>query len=95
MMNGGPEDDESPLFPPVTGRGMGAESTVLRESKKSPKQIIKEAEGVLNPGKSRAKKVVKGSKPKNLRASSKKKRGAFGEAYQPPAGNAPKGVRVA
>lgn len=101
LMNGGPGDDESPLFPATAGRGMGYEELVrLQESnhrKKSSKQIIKEAEGVLNPKHTRAK-VKKAAKPKNLRASDPKKgrkAGAFGEAYKAPSGAKGKGVRVA
>lgn len=94
LFNGGPEDDESPLFPATTGMGMLAETRLLeskRRGKKSPKQIIKEAEGTLNRAKP---KVKTGKKPENLRASGKKKVGPFGEAYTAkPAGK--KGVRVA
>jgi hypothetical protein len=107
LANGGPEEEYGPTFPGITGRGMGRESRALAESRsgtggvkvgkmRSPKSIVKEAEGVLNPSHSKPKKFVKGTKPKNLRASGKKgKRGAFGEKYQPPAGNSPKGIRVA
>jgi len=101
LFNGGPEDDESPLFPAITGRGMGFEEGIrLMEAnrrKKSPKQIIKEAEGVLNPTHSRPKKKSMGVKPKNLRASDSKKRkaGPFGESYKPPSGAKGKGIRVA
>ena len=96
QQNGGPDTEYGPTFPSVNGRGMYYESRLLQESgKKSAKQIIKEAEGTLNPRGSKAKKVKTGAKPKNLRASGKsKKRGAFGEAYQPPSGNTGKGVRV-
>jgi hypothetical protein len=102
LMNGGPEDDESPLFPATAGRGMGHEEFVrLQESnrsKKSPKQIIKEAEGVLNPKHNKAK-LKAGAKPKNLRSSDPKKgrknAGLFGETYKPPSGAKGKGVRVA
>jgi hypothetical protein len=97
LANGGPDEEYGPQFPGITGRGMGRESRALMESgrKANPKKFIKEAEGVLNPKHSKPKKFIKGTKPKNLRASGKKKHGAFGEVYKQPAGNKPKGVRVA
>jgi hypothetical protein len=96
LMNGGPVDDDGPSFPAVTGRGSAyEENRRLLESgrrKKTPKQIIKEAEGTLSKSKTRMK---KGSKPKNLRASGSKKKkvGPFGEAYTPVKATA-KGNRV-
>ena len=94
--NAGPFEDDGPMFPVVAGQGSFTEIRLLESRRKSPKQIIKEAEGVLNPSRSRAKKMQMARKPRNLRASAKgKKRGAFGEAYAQPRGNASKGVRVA
>jgi hypothetical protein len=67
----------------------------LIEAKKSPKKFIKEAEGILNLRKARAKKVVKPKLGKNMACkTSKGKHGVFGETYKPPAGNAGKGVRT-
>lgn len=92
-----------PTFPANTGRGMGFEATRrLRESgsgknfpkpKVEPKKFI--AEGKKTIGKK--KKVKKGSKPENLRASEakNKKKGAFGETYTAPKDSKGKGVRVA
>jgi len=98
LTNGGPDEDESPLFPSVTGRGSYHEENVrLQESnrrKKSPKQIIKEAEGVFNPKHSKPGKTKMGPKPKNLRTSTKK-HGSFGEHYEAARGSEGKGVRVA
>ena len=91
-------------FPASTGRGMGFEASQrLRESgsgknfpkpKVPAKKFIKAAEGKATKEK---KKVEKGAKPENLRASEAKnqKKGAFGEKYKAPSGNAGKGVRVA
>lgn len=100
LINGGPEDDDGPEFPSLSSAGMGSTSVHLRESKggipkqkslKSPKSIIKEAEGVLTRTKP---KVKTGKKPENLRASSKGgKRGPFGESYKPVSAPA-KGIRV-
>jgi hypothetical protein len=99
LNNGGPFDDDGPSFPVSAGQGMGFEqATRLRESrkKKTPKQIIKEAEGVLNPARSKAKKKQLGARPKNLRTSGRKKKvGPFGEAYSSAPGSRGKGVRVA
>jgi hypothetical protein len=100
IFNGGPFDDDGPSFPTSAGQGMGFEvARRLRESglksKKTPKQIIKEAEGVLSPARDKAKKKKMGPKPNNLRASGKKKRGAFGEAYTAAPVGRNKGVRVA
>lgn len=107
MANGGPDDDGfGPRFPASAGRGMGYEESVRLKESKGPnksaepkvkaKTFIKAAEGEKTAGKSK-KKVKKGSKPENLRASEAKnqKKGAFGEKYTAPAGNAGKGVRVA
>lgn len=105
IISSGPlDDDRGPRFPASTGRGMGhGQSKRLRESKGpglqaepkiGAKKFIKAAEGKAIKGK---KKVKKGSKPKNLRASEAKnqKKGLFGEKYSPPSGNTGKGVRVA
>src|SRR5271170_1404474 len=95
-INGSPFDDDGPEFPSLTGQGMGGAVRQLLESKrskKSPKQIIKEAQGTLTRSKP---KVKTGKKPENLRVAAskgKKKRGAFGEAYTPVAATA-KGNRV-
>jgi hypothetical protein len=99
IFNGGPFDDDGPSFPTSAGQGMGFEvARRLRESglksKKTPKQIIKEAEGVLSPARDKAKKKKMGPKPDNLRASGKKKRGAFGEAYTAAPSGRNKGIRV-
>ena len=62
---------------------------------KKPKEIIKEAQGTLNPRRSRPKKVVKPKLGKNLaKETGKGKRGPFGEKYSPPPGNTGKGLRV-
>lgn len=106
MANSGPDDDgRGPVFPSGTGRGMGFESmTRLRESdpkfpkpKVEAKKFIKAAEGVKTVSKVGSKKVKKGKKPENLRASESKnkKRGAFGEVYKAAPGGTGKGVRVA
>jgi hypothetical protein len=93
--SGGPFDDDGPSFPVSAGQGMGFGIYRLRESKKTPKQIIKEAEGVLNPKHSKPKKKQIGQKTKNLRTSGRKKKaGPFGESYQPAPGMKGKGVRV-
>lgn len=105
LKSGGPlDDDYGPTFPASTGRGMGfgEQSTRLKESrgpnqqaepKVAAKRFIKAAEGKSSKGK---KKVKKGSKPENLRASEAKnqKKGAFGEKYAAPKGNTGKGMRV-
>lgn len=104
--SGGPlDDDYGPKFPSSAGRGMGfKEFSPLRESaggvnkskepKVKAKTFLKAAEGKAFKGK---KKVKKGSKPENLRASEAKnqKKGAFGEKYAASKGNTGKGVRVA
>ena len=103
--SGGLLDDEyGPRFPSSAGRGMGyAETIRLRESKGpnksaepkvAAKTFLKTAEGKSTKGK---KKVKKGSKPENLRASEAKnqKKGIFGEKYAAPSGNEGKGIRVA
>lgn len=103
VQSGGPlDDDYGPIFPASAGRGMGYNALVrLRESrdpnlsaapKVNPKKFIKAAEGDKTSGK---KKVKKGKKPENLRASEakNKKRGAFGETYAAPKDKG-KGVRV-
>lgn len=94
LPSGGPDDEGHLIF---LGDGKSPVSRFL-EAKKKPKKIFAEAEGVMNPRRSKAKKIVKPSKGKNLRASDSsiksKKRGIFGETYKPvAAGN--KGVRVA
>ena len=101
LTNGGPFDDEGPNFPDTTGRGMSTTNRLLEsrggipttKPRKSPKDLIREAEGVLNH---RKPKVKTGGKPKNLRASSsKRKKGPFGEAYTAAPSGGNKGVRVA
>jgi len=92
LANGGPFPEEEVItFPEITGRGMG--HTILRESLsgKSAKKFIKAAEGHVGGKKP---KVKKSSKPKNLKASGKKKRGVFGEVYSAPSGSKGKGIRV-
>lgn len=102
LMNSGPDDEGfGPKFSKNTGRGMATDLAVLRESgsavkflkpKKAAKKFITEAQGKKNVGKKA--KLKASAKPKNLRTK-KKKLGAFGETYAAPAGNSPKGVRVA
>jgi len=94
LPSGGPDDEGHLIF---LGDGKSPVSRFL-EAKKNPKKIFAEAEGVMSPRRSKAKKITKPSKGKNLRASDSsiksKKRGIFGETYKPvAAGN--KGVRVA
>ena len=71
----------------------------LREAKKKkPKEIIKEAQGVLNPKRSKPKKVVKptlGKQDHSKEAKTKSKnRGPFGEFYKPVSAGK-KGIRSA
>jgi hypothetical protein len=79
-------------FSPLRESGPGKSA----EPKVKAKTFIKAAEGKTTFGKSK-KKVKKGSKPENLRASEAKnqKKGAFGEKYKAPSGNTGKGIRVA
>ena len=99
--NTGPDDQGyGPRFPEGTGMGMLDDIRRLMEgaridfpkAKKAAKKINKEAMGRTNVGKKA--KLKAGSQPENLRVKRKKKTGPFGEAYQPPPGNAPKGKRV-
>jgi hypothetical protein len=93
--NDGPFDEDGPSFPSSAGQGMIETHLLESLRRKSPKQIIKEAEGTLNPSRSKAKKVKTSAKPKNLRVSAgKKKKGIFGETYTPTAAGR-KGIRVA
>lgn len=100
--NTGPDDQGyGPRFPSGTGLGMLSDirqlvegrAGLLGKPKKAAKKINKEAMGRENVGKKAKLKTSK--KPENLRVKGKKKKvGPFGEAYAPPSGNSPKGVRV-
>lgn len=101
LCNAGPDDNGlGPRFPASTGAGMlrqlreaGAKRFGFLRPKKQAKTINKEAQGKTNVGKKA--KLKTSRKPENLRTGKKKKLGAFGEAYEAPAGNTGKGVRVA
>jgi len=99
LPSGGPFGDDAAIWPEDTGSGMASFVRPLLESrKKKPKSIIKEAEGTQHPRNSKPKKFTKPSVGKNFAKEAgvkHKKRGPFGETYQPVQAGKNKGVRVA
>lgn len=100
LPSGGPldEGEDLLLYPPDTGTGMASFVRPLLESKKTGKSIMKAAEGMKSVKGSKPKKVKKPKLGKNLATEAgikNKKRGPFGETYQPVQAGQNKGVRVA